>query len=184
MTVFRWVSWRNATPLRLTSLPVPAVVGMAMSGGSGWTTKRSPPVASSYWLSGGAWLVSSWTSFAASSGLPPPRAMMPSQPPVRYASSPAKTSRSVGSGVTRSKRTWTRPASPRIEITRSTSPALTTPASVITSGRCSPSRRTSSGRRRSAAAPSSTRVGQENTVMRSVVGRSKKGVSMGQASSK
>ena len=35
MTVFRPVSWRNATPLRLTSLPVPAV-GMAMRGGRGW----------------------------------------------------------------------------------------------------------------------------------------------------
>ena len=36
MTVFRPVSWRNATPLQLTSLPVPAVVGMAMRGGRGW----------------------------------------------------------------------------------------------------------------------------------------------------
>jgi hypothetical protein len=76
------------------------------------------------------------------------------------------------------------PASPSTAITRSASPAFTTPASVTISGRCRPSRPTSSGRRFSAPGPSTIRVGQESTVMRGGAGRSKKGLSMGQASSK
>ena len=47
MTVLRPVSSSVATPERLTSEPVPAVVGIAMSGGRSSRTYWSPPLASS-----------------------------------------------------------------------------------------------------------------------------------------
>jgi hypothetical protein len=47
MTVLRPVSGSVATPERPTSDPVPAVVGIATSGGMSSRTKRSPPAASS-----------------------------------------------------------------------------------------------------------------------------------------
>ena len=47
MTVFRWLASSVTTPERPTSLPVPAVVGIATSGGTFGPMKRSPPVASS-----------------------------------------------------------------------------------------------------------------------------------------
>jgi len=72
MTVLRLVSEIVTTPLRPTSLPVPAVVGMAIIGGIGWVIFASPPIASSYSASGRLWLTRSRTSFATSRGAPPP----------------------------------------------------------------------------------------------------------------
>ena len=72
MTVFFLVAWMVTTPLRPTSLPVPAVVGMAIIGGTSFTILASPPIASSYCARGIGCVTARRTSLATSSGLPPP----------------------------------------------------------------------------------------------------------------
>ena len=72
--VFRFVSSIVTMALRPTSLPVPAVVGMAIMLGIGPLILAPPPLASPYWASGSGWLVARRTSLATSIGAPPPSA--------------------------------------------------------------------------------------------------------------
>src|SRR6266542_5018513 len=105
--------------------------------------------------------------------LPPPIATSPSQPPRRNAASPSAASRSVGFGWTSSKRAARMPAASRTPYRRAASPARTTPASVTTSGRVTPSRPRWAGSRASAPGPRTMRVGQESSTTGISAGRSK-----------
>src|SRR5690349_3425031 len=73
--VFLPVSGKVATALRPTSLPVPAVVGSAIIGGSGFVIFALPPLLSSYCASGGGCVAHRRTSLPMSSALPPPSAI-------------------------------------------------------------------------------------------------------------
>ena len=71
------VSQSVITAATVVSLPVPAVVGIAMRGGMGRPTFKSPASCVSFLL---GLAHSAAAAFAASIGEPPPRAMKPSQP--------------------------------------------------------------------------------------------------------
>ena len=92
MIVFLFVSSSVTSPARPTSLPVPAVVGTAISGAIGLVILASPPIASSYWLSGGEWVAATLTILATSKLLPPPTATKRSAPDDLKASVAAQTS--------------------------------------------------------------------------------------------
>ena len=66
------------TPARPTSLPVPAVVGIAITGATLAVIRATPPSIAAYWTSGSGCVASSATALARSSDDPPPMAMMPS----------------------------------------------------------------------------------------------------------
>ena len=72
MTAGLPVSVRVTIALSATSLPVPAVVGIAIIGGIACVIFSSPPRASSYSASGSEWVVVRRTSLATSMGAPPP----------------------------------------------------------------------------------------------------------------
>ncbi len=65
---------------RPTSLPLPAVVGMAISGGMMPVIFDPPPELTAYVSIGGLWFTSTATHFARSIGEPPPSAIIPSHP--------------------------------------------------------------------------------------------------------
>src|SRR5437867_6125555 len=140
------------TAQSVASLPVPAVVGTATSGGMRLVI-GVPPY--SYSTIEPPWTTSPPTDFAVSIELPPPRAMRPSQPASTYAARARPTSSISGFARTSSKRT----AFSRCASAASARPAATTPLSVTRSGLLTPSSATSSPRRAIAPAPWTIRVG-------------------------
>ena len=65
---------------RPTSDPVPAVVGIAITGATAAVIKDSPPSIKAKRESGPSWVAKSATAFAKSMGEPPPSATTPSHP--------------------------------------------------------------------------------------------------------
>src|SRR5438067_3725683 len=136
----------------VASLPVPAVVGTATSGGMRLVigvppysySRIEPPCATS-----------TPAAFAVSIELPPPSATSPSQPDSRYAALARPTSSMSGFGRTSSKTT----APPRCASVALASPAETTPGSVTSRGRVTPRPATSSPTCAIAPAPWTMRVG-------------------------
>ena len=90
----------DSTALRVTSEPVPAVVGTATHG-SGRAAKGRPCPTTSRWSSGSVpEAVSAAIAFAASSALPPPYPSTPSRPEAVAAVTASRTSSTVGSPAT------------------------------------------------------------------------------------
>ena len=71
-------SFSTITEPRPTSLPVPAVVGIAISGATADVMRGPPPSTAAYCTSGPACVASSATALPRSSDDPPPIAMIPS----------------------------------------------------------------------------------------------------------
>jgi len=140
------------TAQSVASLPVPAVVGTATSGGIRLVI-GVPPY--SYSTIEPPWAASTPIDFAVSIELPPPRATRPSQPASTYAARARPTSSMSGFARTSSKRT----AFSRCASVASARPAATTPLSVTSRGRLTPSSATSSPTRAIAPAPWTIRVG-------------------------
>ena len=72
---FTRASSTMSTALRVTSAPVPAVVGMAIVGTEGSASGRARPTTSRYSMSGSRLVISAATAFPASITLPPPIAI-------------------------------------------------------------------------------------------------------------
>ena len=127
------------TPPRLTSLPVPEVVGMATIGATALVILPAPPSTNEYGCSDVPGCVAIRpTALARSIGEPPPIAMMPSQPSDLYSFSASRIAASVGfSGVSSYSVIGMLPG--RRSLTLPHRPAATTPLSVTTSGRRMPS---------------------------------------------
>ena len=73
-------SSRVSSAPRPTSLPVPAVVGMAITGATAGVIFATPPWIKAYCSSGGAWVASRATPLPRSMDEPPPKATTPSHP--------------------------------------------------------------------------------------------------------
>ena len=133
----RWSSTMTMAP-RATSLPVPLVVGTAISGTTASVILGEPPSMVAYVLSGPSCVAAMATPLAQSMAEPPPTAMRPSQRCARYISTAARTAASVGlEGV------WSNTATSRSPSASSafcSTPAARTPASVTISGRLIPMR--------------------------------------------
>ena len=85
---------------RATSLPVPLVVGMAISGSTASVMRGEPPSMVAYCVSGPACVAAMAMPLAQSMAEPPPTAMRLSQPWLRATSTPASTEASVGFELT------------------------------------------------------------------------------------
>ena len=81
---------------RPTSLPVPAVVGTAISGSTSALILATPPSIAAYWRNGAGWLKSKATALAKSMLEPPPTATMPSHSLSRRNVRACSTAASVG----------------------------------------------------------------------------------------
>ena len=81
---------------RPTSLPVPAVVGMAISGATRELMRAAPPSTAAYRASSPGWVAIRPTALARSIADPPPRPIRPSQPALTKSSVAARAARSVG----------------------------------------------------------------------------------------
>jgi hypothetical protein len=165
MTVLLPVEATVSTAARPTSLPVPAVVGIAITGGSCLGMKRSPPRASSNSskdLSGT--LARTMMSLATSIAAPPPRATMPSAPAARYARAPCSTSASVGLLDRSAKMRLSMACAWREASTAFASPASTTPRSVTSRTRPLTKFFASAPLCAALPAPKTMRVGYDQTV--------------------
>jgi len=109
----------------VTSLAVPAVVGMAIRGFPGAFTVFMP----SYWFMGDGLVRRMLMAFAESMELPPPTATMRSTLAERAMAAASSTWVSGGLGSTPSYSTASTPAAFRDEIRPSTMPAALTPLS-------------------------------------------------------
>ena len=83
---------------RPTSLPVPAVVGIAMTGATALEIFGMPPRIAAYCASGPGCVAKSAMPLARSIDEPPPTATMPSQPFFLKTSTPCASAASVGLG--------------------------------------------------------------------------------------
>jgi hypothetical protein len=158
-TVFLPVSRSVATALRPTSLPVPAVVGNAIIGGSGPVIFALPLRASSYSASGPVCVAHSRTSLPMSSALPPPSATTRSALASTNALVAAAASSSVGLPATRSNTATDSPAFSSACCTPVIKPALATPGSVTISACLPPSFCASGPHSLTAPSPNTMRVG-------------------------
>src|SRR4051812_13514325 len=86
-----------------TSPPVPAVVGIAMTGATFAVMRATPPSIAAYCCSDPSCVAIRATPLARSMDEPPPNAMIPSQSARRYAATPFKTAASFGLGGVSSK---------------------------------------------------------------------------------
>ena len=122
------------TDQKVTSLPVPAVVGMVIKGGIAFCTIPRP----SYSRISPPFVTITPIALAVSIGLPPPRATMASQPSESASFAPLLTDVFRGLGTTSSKTTVPMFASASEPSTGSSRPAATTPGSVTTKTRVPP----------------------------------------------
>ena len=83
---------------RPTSLPVPAVVGTAMTGAVREVMRSAPPSITAKLCSGPSCVAQTATPLARSMDEPPPTATMPSQSPFLYAPTASRTAASFGFG--------------------------------------------------------------------------------------
>ena len=135
MVSFTPVSRMTTAPTE-TSEPVPAVVGMATSGGI-FLMYFAPPVLAAYFSYGPSWVAIRPTILAMSMLDPPPSAMMPSAPDLRYLSVASRAWDSIGLGRVSSKMPAGSPDS--ASVIRSSRPAALMPGSVTIKGRVTPS---------------------------------------------
>ncbi len=129
------------TVARPTSEPVPAVVGMAKTGGIGRSSAGAVSVISKS-QSGRGVDTARATDFPQSSPLPPPMATTASAACVRYSCAPAVTSAAIGSGCTSLKTETAMPASSSPARMPLKKGKAETPGSVTISTRLSPKSRT------------------------------------------
>ncbi len=132
---------------RPTSEPVPAVVGIAITGATAEVTLSKPPQINAVSSRARLCVAMIPIAFATSIGDPPPNAMIPSQASVRYISSPLNTEASVGF-VSISENT-----AGSFKHNRSTNPRSNNPPSVTTKGRFNPTRSITSGKSANDPAP-------------------------------
>ncbi len=143
----------------LTSLPVPAVVGMATTGSGSW---RSAPKSSQ--SRGCPPLVRSRAMhLAVSMADPPPTATNASAPKSTARSVPARQSTSRGFGSTCWKASTSRPVPARSSRTGSASPAACTPGSVTSITLCAPRPAACTPAWAARPRPKNTRVGMKNS---------------------
>ena len=134
-----WVTSSVITPARPTSLPVPAVVGMATTGAIPSPRARvhqSPTSSKSH--KGRSWPAMKATTLPQSNALPPPSATTPSWPPAANARTPASTLPATGFGRTSVNRPPSRPPARRISSRAGVTGRAASPGSVTTSGRAMP----------------------------------------------
>src|SRR4051812_22603316 len=145
------------TELRPTSLPVPAVVGMAMNG-------ARPSIGASHGSvrqSGTSDATAARTILATSSALPPPKPITPSQAAPRKASAAPTTSASMGFGWTSEK---TATFSPSTRRNARKASVFRSPGSVTTSGLSQRTRASSTGSESRLPSPKTMRVGKAKVV--------------------
>ena len=127
------------TPARPTSLPVPAVVGIAMIGAIASARARchqSPTSSKSQ--SGRLWPAMNAITLPQSRALPPPRATTPSWLAAWNARTPASTLAATGLERTSVNSPGSWPPARRISSSASVTGSSASPGSVTTSGRRSP----------------------------------------------
>ncbi|MNX36296.1 hypothetical protein D3C86_665780 [compost metagenome] len=136
---------------RPTSLPVPAVVGMATMGSVAAVMFCTPPSIKANWRSGPSWRADTATALARSMEEPPPTAMTPLQSACFKLATPARTAASDGLGGV--SLNTARFACPSADFTRSTMPTASTPRSVTIKGLVIPKRSQTSCRSARTPAP-------------------------------
>ncbi len=129
-----WVTSSEITALRPTSLPVPAVVGMATKCGTG-PIGRAPGISSSYSNRSPGWVAISAMALATSSAAPPPMPTIESAPCAWKAATPASTCDFTGLPHTPSNGSGSSPPAARFATMSTKIGRAPTPLSVTTSGR-------------------------------------------------
>ena len=124
-----WDAVSETTAARVTSEPVPAVVGIAKKGAGGRFTFIMP----SSFSAGPGFVASAAITLAASIEDPPPTASTPSHASRRSCAKPASTWAKVGSGSTPEYRDHSTPHASSMSVMRPTIPIPTSVASVTTS---------------------------------------------------
>jgi hypothetical protein len=131
---FAPASTSDKTANWVTSLPVPAVVGMAMIG-SGFTWTLPGPTS---WDTGTPAVAAAAAAFAASMALPPPNPMTPSCDRSTMSAAALSTTVVAGSGSTSAKTPCTTPAAARTLLTCPGNGVASSPRSVTMRGWVTP----------------------------------------------
>ena len=159
-----------ATPERLTSDPVPAVVGKATTGTTAPVSARfhQSPISSKSQI-GRVWPTIKAAIFPTSRAEPPPTATTPSWLPSRRPATAASTLASTGLGRTPVNRPWSSPAAARAASTSPNRGRSANPGSVTTRGRKIPASAHAAPNSATRPGPIRIRLGNPQVAVRSWV---------------